>query len=43
MRVEGIELEVVDIDIMRDYMEYGCACACPYEVYAVIEYGCIED
>lgn len=43
MRVEGIELEVVDIDIMRDYMEYGCTCACPYEVYAAVEHDCIED
>ena len=37
------ELEVVDINLLRDYMEYGCTCACPYSVYVAIEYGYTED
>ena len=37
------ELEVVDINLLRDAQEYGCTCACPYEVYAAIEYGYTEN
>lgn len=39
-----LEMEMdMDINLLRDCMEYGCGYICPYEVYAAIEYSCIED
>ena len=37
------ELNEVNLDLLRDLQEYGCTCACPYSLYAAVEYGCIED
>ena len=41
--MEELNLNEIDINLLRDYMEYGCTCVCPYEVYAAIEYGYTED
>ena len=37
------ELEGINLNELRDYMEYGHAHPCTYEMYAAVEYGCIED